>query len=314
MDILLSRDTAAAAIFAPAMQIQAGFAFKIVTKKAGVATWGGFIKRTDLAVECFEEKDKTEINGVKVQVKDNITTVLVLNKNGEKKIGKPCGRYITVDVGSFANDADILGSRLNMVAAVLKSVLPENCGNVLVAGLGNSAITADSLGPKASSYVFATRHISAQLRKQMGFENLKTVSAIQTGVLGNTGVESAEIIKGVADIIKPACLIVIDALASGSPERLGTTVQLSDAGISPGSGVGNHRFEISKKTLGIPVIAMGIPTVISAGSVVNGSEDMFVTPREIDRLTQQGAKLLGMAVNVCLQDSLSAAELYALAV
>lgn len=126
-------------------------------------------------------------------------------------------------------------------------------------------------------------------------------------MLGDTGIESAEIIKGVANQINPDCVIVVDALSASSSSRLGTTVQLSDVGIAPGSGVGNHRYEISKQTLGVPVISIGIPTVVST-SVICGNDDssaMFVTPREIDRIIEHGAKLIGMTVNMCLQKILT---------
>ncbi len=269
--------------------------------------------RTDLAVECYEESKKTKINGVKVTQEQGITTVDVLNENGEKAIGKPVGSYITVEVPSFVNDTDIFDGRLKKISDILKNLLPPQCDNILVAGLGNMDITADALGPKTNSYVLATRHISEDLKKEMGFENLKKVSTVRTGVLGETGIESAEIIKGIVNVINPQCVIVVDALASSSAERLGTTVQLSDTGIFPGSGVGNHRFEISKKTLGVPVVSIGIPTVVSTG-VIKGADDnsMFVTPREIDRVTEQGAKLIGMSINVCLQSDISERDLYTL--
>lgn len=270
-------------------------------------------KRTDLAVECYEESRKTKINGVKVVRKNGVTTVSVLDENGEKEIGKPVGTYITVDVPSFVNDTDIFDGRLRKISDILKNLLPADCDNILVAGLGNMDITADALGPKTNSYVLATRHISSDLRKEMGFKNLKSVSTVRTGVLGETGIESAEIIKGIVNVIHPSCVIAVDALASSSAERLGTTVQLSDSGIFPGSGVGNHRFEISEKTLGVPVVSIGIPTVVSTG-VIRGADDnsMFVTPREIDRVTEQGAKLIGMSINVCLQSDISERDLYAL--
>ena len=269
--------------------------------------------RTDLAVECYEESKKTKINGIKVTEEQGITTVSVLNENGEKAIGKPIGSYITVEVPSFVNDTDIFDGRLKKISDILKNLLPPQCDNILVAGLGNMDITADALGPKTNSYVLATRHISEDLKKEMGFENLKKVSTVRTGVLGETGIESAEIIKGIVNVIKPQCVIAVDALASSSAERLGTTVQLSDTGIFPGSGVGNHRFEISEQTLGVPVVSIGIPTVVSTG-VIKGADDnsMFVTPREIDRVTEQGAKLIGMSINVCLQPDISERDLYTL--
>lgn len=269
--------------------------------------------RTDLAVENFEKSGKTKLGGVVVKEGNGITYVSVLNKDGERRLGKPVGEYITVEVPSFVNDSDIFDGRLRKIAKILKNLLPPDCDNILVVGLGNMDITADALGPKTGSYIFATRHLSQQLKTEMGLEKLKTVSCVCTGVLGETGIESAEIIKGVASVVKPSCVIAVDALAATSAKRLGTTVQLSTSGIIPGSGVGNHRFEISRKTLGIPVVSIGIPTVISA-SVISGrkSDSMFVTPREIDRLTQQGAKLIGMSINVCLQSGISERDLYAL--
>lgn len=270
-------------------------------------------KRTDLAVECFEEKEKSRLSGVKIEQQGTVTTVSVLNENGAREIGKPVGEYITVEVPSFVNDTDIFDGRLGKISSLIKKLLPAECDNILVAGVGNMDITADALGPKTLGYVFATRHLSADLKRAMGFEGLKSVAGISTGVLGDTGIESAEIIKGVAGEIKPSCVIAVDALAATSAQRLGTTVQISNSGISPGSGVGNHRFEISAQTLGVPVISIGIPTVVSTG-VIKGTDDnsMFVTPREIDKVIQQGAKLIGMSINTCLHPDIDAADLYAL--
>lgn len=268
---------------------------------------------TDLAVECFEESEKTEIDGVKVTEQNGVTTVSVLNNNGAAALGKPVGEYITADVPSFVYDTDIFDGRLKKISSLLKNLLPAKCDSILVAGIGNMDITADALGPKTNSYILATRHLTAELKAEMGFQNLKSVAAVRTGVLGETGIESAEIIKGIVNTIRPDCVIAVDALAASCPERLGTTVQLSNAGIAPGSGVGNHRFEISQKSLGVPVVSIGIPTVISSG-VIDGSKSkaMFVTPREIDKVTEQGAKLIGMSINVCLQTEISERDLYAL--
>lgn len=269
--------------------------------------------RTDIALESFEESGKTSLPGVQVKHGGGITYVRVLDEKGSRLLGKPVGEYITVEVPSFVNDTDIFDGRLKKIASILKDLLPPECDNVLAVGLGNMDITADALGPKTGNYIFATRHLTSQLKRDMGFEDLKTVSCVCTGVLGETGIESAEIIKGVASVVKPSCVIAVDALAATSAKRLGTTVQLSTAGVIPGSGVGNHRFEISRKTLGVPVISIGIPTVISA-SVISGrqGDSMFVTPREIDRLTEQGAKLIGMSINVCLQSAIDERDLYAL--
>ena len=271
------------------------------------------INRTDLAVECYEENEKTALSGVKITEKDNITTVEVINENGAESLGKPVGKYVVLDVNSFVNDTDILDGRLDEFSAVLKSVMPQSATSVLVVGLGNKKITADSLGPSTSSFILATRHIADNLESNIGLPALFPVSCVNTGVLGDTGIETVEIIKGIVNQTKPSCVIAVDALAASSADRLGTTIQFSDSGISPGSGVGNHRHEISKATVGVPVIAVGIPTVVSAGIISgNGNDDVFVTPREIDRICQQGAKLIGMGINVCLQKNLSVEDLLAL--
>ncbi|WP_448920198.1 GPR endopeptidase [Eubacterium sp.] len=271
------------------------------------------INRTDLAVECYEENEKTALSGVKITEKDNITTVEVINENGAESLGKPVGKYVVLDVNSFVNDTDILDGRLDEFSAVLKSVMPQSATSVLVVGLGNKKITADSLGPSTSSFILATRHIADNLESNIGLPALFPVSCVNTGVLGDTGIETVEIIKGIVNQTKPSCVIAVDALAASSADRLGTTIQFSDSGISPGSGVGNHRHEISKATVGVPVIAVGIPTVVSTGIISgNGNDDVFVTPREIDRICQQGAKLIGMGINVCLQKNLSVEDLLAL--
>lgn len=269
---------------------------------------------TDLAVECYESANKTVIDGVKVEENDGVTVVSVLDDNGAKAIGKPVGKYITCCVPSFVSDTDIFDGRLDKLSSILKLLLPEKMGSVLVAGVGNLDITADALGPKTNNYVLATRHIVEGDDCPDMFKDFFSVSGISTGVLADTGIESAEIIKGVVGTIKPSCVIVVDALAASSSERLGTTVQLSDVGISPGSGVGNHRYEISEKTLGVPVVSMGIPTVVSTADIChrNDERQMFVTPREIDRITEQGAKLIGMSINVCLQKNISPQDLFSL--
>lgn len=268
--------------------------------------------RTDLAVESFEKSENTKIDGVKITEKGNLTYLQVLNQNGADSIGKPIGNYCTLKVKSFINDIDILDGRLNEFSYVLSSLLPKKLDSILVIGLGNDKITADALGPSASDFVLSTRHITGDLAKNLGMTDLFPVSCVNTGVLGNTGIESAEIVKGIVTQIHPSCVITVDALAAMSTDRLGTTVQFSDSGISPGSGVGNHRYEISEHTLGIPVISIGIPTVVSTSVFENEGEPLFVTPREIDKITNLGAKLIGMGINVCLQKNLSVEDLLTL--
>lgn len=269
--------------------------------------------RTDLALESYEAEGKTRLSGVSVREENGVTTVEVLSEAGAAAIGKPVGRYITLEVSSFVNDTDIFDGRLDDFAEILKKLMPREITSVLVAGLGNTNITADALGPKTGEYVLSTRHIINDLKKAFGTDNITSVASVATGVLGDTGIETAEIIKGVSAQIEPSCVIVVDALAASSAERLGTTVQFSDSGISPGSGVGNHRHEISHATLGVPVVSVGIPTVVSVSAINSElSGGAYVTPREIDRIIQQGAKLIGMGINVTLQQNLSAQDIYAL--
>ena len=268
---------------------------------------------SDLALESFESAEKSKINGVVVEENENITTVSVINENGAKAISKPMGKYVTLEVNSFVNNTDIFDGRLDEFSRALKSMLPRDISSVLVAGIGNINITADALGPRTQSYVLSTRHIMKDLNKVSGFEKLFSICAISTGVLGETGIETAEIISGVADRIKPSCIIAVDALAASSESRLGTTVQFSSSGIVPGSGVGNHRNEISEKTLGIPVIGIGIPTVVNTAILNEKSgEGTYVTPREIDKIIEQGSKLIGMGINACFQQGISHRDLFAL--
>lgn len=269
--------------------------------------------RTDLALESYENSEATKLDGVIVTETKEQTVVKIINENGAKSLNKPIGTYITLNYDEFIADSDLIDGRLSSFSSALKSILPEKYDSVLVAGLGNSDITADSLGPKTNNYVLSTRHIADELKKMLNVKSITPVSAISTGVLGETGIETAEIILGLVEQIKPSCVIVVDALAASSTERLGTTVQLSNGGISPGSGVGNHRFEISKKTLGVPVVAIGIPTVVCT-SIISGNETdtAFVTPREIDRITEHGAKLIGMGINTALQEEVNPSDLLTL--
>lgn len=267
--------------------------------------------RTDLALECYEAVNKSAIDGVIVKEEKNMTIVEITNENGVAELGKPVGRYITYNLKSFINDIDILGDKLTDVSKILKNLIPADAHSVLVAGIGNLDITADALGPTVSNYVLSTRHLIES--KNDYFKNFFNVSSIATGVLGDTGIESAEIVKGIAEQIRPDCVIAVDALSATSKERLGTTIQLSNTGISPGSGVGNHRYEISSNTLGIPVISIGIPTVLSTAILDDESDStMFVTPREIDRIIEQGARLIGMSINVCLQKDITPQDLLSL--
>lgn len=245
--------------------------------------------RTDLASErrdIYNKANKLEndIDGIeseKEEINENIKVerVKITNENGEKAIGKPIGNYITIDVKKLkiAQDEDI-EKAAETLANELKKVVDmhiDNQGEVLVVGLGNIYVTPDSLGPKVINEIEVTRHIIKYLPQYVE-EGTREVSAVSPGVLGTTGIETVEILKGIVDNVKPKLVIVIDALASRSIERISSTVQISDTGIVPGAGVGNTRNEISIKTLGIPVIAIGIPTVVETAVLVNDSLDLFI--------------------------------------
>ena len=245
--------------------------------------------RTDLASERRDiykkaNKIENEIDGIeseKEEINENIKIerVKITNEAGEKAIGKPIGNYVTIDIKKLkiAQDEEI-EKAAEILSNELKKIVDlhvDSKGEVLVVGLGNIYVTPDSLGPKVINEIEVTRHIIKYLPQYVE-EGTRMVSAISPGVLGTTGIETVEILKGIVQNIKPKMLIVIDALASRSIERISSTVQISDTGIVPGAGVGNVRNEISIKTLGIPVIAIGIPTVVETAVLVNDSLDLFI--------------------------------------
>lgn len=279
--------------------------------------------RTDLALEC-RELAPTNCYGIECEElsvgEARITRITVVDSRGEEALGKPRGHYITIEVPPFAKEEVADDTRRSAVTVELARMLPKE-GTVLVAGLGNTDITPDALGPKAAEKILATRHISETLSKELGLGKLRSVSVIAPGVLGKTGMETAEMLRGAVEQIHPAAVIVIDAMASRRLSRLGCTVQLSDTGIIPGSGVGNKRKEINQTTLGVPVISMGVPTVVDAQTLAadlltkhpedthedmnaNG-ERMVVTPREIDTLITHASDLIALSVNCALHPHLS---------
>jgi spore protease len=269
------------------------------------------VYRTDLALENTEPSRQTR------QEKDGC----VITRIDEKGIA-----YVTLEVKSISDHLDADNGLLNQIAKELSTLLPKK-GAVLVAGLGNRAITPDALGPLAVEKVMATRHIKGELARVTGLDQLRPVAVVSPGVLGCTGIEAVELIKALVKELKPAAVIAIDALAARSASRLGCTVQLCSAGISPGAGVGNARPQIDISTLGIPVVGMGVPTVVDATTLAAdllGGElprtqevqekveprgaPMMVTPREIDLIISRGARILGMAVNLALNPALSIEE------
>jgi len=245
--------------------------------------------RTDLATERNEiykkiNKLENEIDGIESNVEEineklKVTRVKVTNNIGEKAIGKPIGNYITIDFKDLklATDENIQEAS-DLVSKELKSILElhvDKKSEILVVGLGNVYVTPDSLGPKVINEIDITRHLINYLPQYVD-ENTRMVSAISPGVLGTTGIETIEILKGIVGNIKPKLVIVIDALASRSIDRISSTIQIADTGIVPGAGVGNTRKEISEKTLGIPVIAMGIPTVVELATLISDGIDIFI--------------------------------------
>lgn len=248
--------------------------------------------RTDLALEVHEKNQESVrrsgtattypyAEGVEVTEDGNkdihVTRVKITSPAGEKNIGKPMGNYITLDIPRLKeNDRDLYETTCRAVAFELQQILNlKEKDTVLVVGLGNWNITPDALGPKVSSYLMVTRHLHEYLPEQVD-DGVRPVCAIAPGVLGLTGIETSDIVKGVVDEVKPALVIAIDALASRKMNRINTTIQIADTGISPGSGVGNKRAELSEKNLGVPVIAIGVPTVVDAATMANDTIELVI--------------------------------------
>ena len=281
--------------------------------------------RTDLAVERREMNTDAEIDGVFLSFEENhsckATIIEITSEEGANALNKPMGKYITLEMDAFPDSSTLCDGRLDMLIKSLDGLIPSE-GAVLVAGLGNADITPDAIGPRCAEAVLATRHIPKEAEKQLKLPRLREVAVISAGVTGKTGIETAEMLSGVTKTIKPSCIIVIDALAARSVERLGTTIQLCDTGIEPGSGVGNRRKALNAETLGVPVIAIGIPTVVDAATLsydLTGKEahntdfaDMMVTPKDTDLITSGGARLIALGINSVLQKKLSRKEIISL--
>ena len=292
--------------------------------------------RTDLAVERHEIAGSEDIDGIEINKYDDggvtVTEIKVTNENGSRALDKPLGSYVTVEVTPFSKASDLFSHQLTVLSEQIKKLIPDS-GLVLIAGLGNKTITPDALGPRAAELIFATRHIGAELRKSIGMENIRNAAVIIPGVLGKTGVETGEIIESVARKVKPCAVIVIDALASRRLERLGTTVQMATSGVVPGSGVGNARSRIDEQTLGIPVLSVGVPTVVDAATLASDlieqagyaadgaefekllkpiGERIMVTPKEIDLMIERAAQLVAMSINCALQPELDPKDILAI--
>ncbi len=290
-------------------------------------------KRTDLAVEIREsiEKDNEEIEGVVLDEqpfengRGKMTTVIIRNAKGSKAMGRPIGTYITLEQSGEWEQEDHDDIIEPIQKALSKLGIGKEHETVCVVGLGNQQVTSDALGPKVVNALLVTRHLKKEFGQDFMEENeYGDLSAIAPGVMAQTGMETHEVISSLIDITKPDCLIIVGALASRRLERLCTTVQITDTGISPGSGVGNHRKELSKKSLGVPVVAVGVPTVVDTGTIVADrmeevlgrqgcSQDeiekfihqvigkemdaVFVTPKNVDELVDKLSKDIAKAIN-----------------
>lgn len=290
--------------------------------------------RTDLALEAREIFGEY-IYGVEYtkEQKDNIEIekMVIKTEDASRVLKKPMGTYLTLELPPLTDNFRDTDVRLQIIAQEISNLLPVN-GLVLVAGLGNMDITPDALGPKAASGVLATRHITGEIARSTGLDKLRRVAVLSTGVTGQTGIETGEYLLSVVKRIKPSAIIVIDALASLKLERLGCTLQISDTGISPGAGVNNHRTIISRDTMGVPVIAIGVPTVVDATTLATDllsitdecdykelrdrispqGRTMVVTPKEIDLLVDRAAKLISLSINFALQTDFEVADLISL--
>ena len=245
---------------------------------------------TDLAVEArelYNEKNNVEIQGVSVDVEEKenytITRVEVLDKNGMEIMGKPIGKYITVEVPSMNNADEDLKDEISLILSneIKKMGLNKPESKILIIGLGNWNISSDALGPRIVERILVTRQYFVNFNKDYD-DTMSSVAAMAPGVMGITGIESIDIIQGVVERIKPDLLIAVDALASRKMNRVGTTIQLSDTGISPGSGVGNKRKTLNKENLGIPVLSIGVPTVVDAATMVSDTLDLIINAMKED--------------------------------
>lgn len=300
--------------------------------------------RTDLALEAKEmysqnAKEKDEINGVDVKITKNesiITTkIKITNENGIRALGKPIGTYITIEAPDIKYSVDIYEKACRLLADEIRNLAKiETKTKTLVVGLGNKRITPDALGPDVISKLMVTNHMKEHM-KDFFNDDITSVCAIAPGVLGTTGMETAQIIKGVIDQIKPDLVIAVDALASRSLDRISTTFQICDTGINPGAGVENSRARLDEKTLGVKVIAIGVPTVVDAVTIASDSIDMavdnlkedffgdekknrlikealsknigtlMVTPKDIDSVIEKTSKTVANGINLALHRNLT---------
>ncbi len=288
-------------------------------------------RRTDLAMEAHElwradGARRTGAESVSVFRRGcRVTSVTVREEQAARALGRPCGRYVTLDLSPLLRGAeDPLARAARAIGAELRQLMGRQVHSALVAGLGNAAMTPDAIGPVAAEHVLVTRH----LRALEAFSALADVSVLTPGVLGRTGIEAMETLRGAVRAVQPDAVIAVDALAARSLARVCTSVQLSDTGIVPGSGVGNHRSALTRETLGVPVYAVGVPTVVDAATLtldvleeagrtdvdpaaLRGHAGVMVTTRDIDAQVRLLARAVGYGIGLALQP-LSFSELRAL--
>ena len=295
--------------------------------------------RTDLAMEAIGPdgaRGKARYPGVKVAVWEEsgiqITEVVIDEEAGSRMMGKPLGRYITLECGEVrTGNPETRRAVSSLLAEELTRMLPGGDQPVMVVGLGNRQVTPDALGPMTIDRTLVTRHIFQELPDSVD-DRMQPVCAIAPGVLGVTGIETLEMVSALAERVKPRAIIAIDSLAAREVARVGTAIQLTDTGIQPGSGVGNHRRALNRDAVGVPVIALGVPTVIYASTIVrdalgklggeqedldkltddmlrNATGDMIVTPREVDDLVEDVAGIVALGINQALHPGLSESEI-----
>lgn len=290
--------------------------------------------RTDLALEAKELWEEsagrtTRLRGVMARESKaggvDITSVEVLNEEGAQALQKPVGRYVTLELTAFGKkQRDSLERSAEVLASQLQKMMKLKRGQtVLVAGLGNEAVTPDAIGPKVARQLLVTRHLVSEMPTLFG--SYRPVAAVTPNVLGLTGLESAEVVAGVVDRIRPDCIVAVDALAARDLRRVCTTIQLSDTGIAPGSGVQNARAEFTQRRFGVPVVAVGVPTVAdvetlltdlvgaekahSRAEEMSGGRPMIVTPQDIDAQVDRISKLVAWGINLALQENLDVEDL-----
>ena len=290
-------------------------------------------RRTDLAVEAHQlwregARDASSLSGVRAEEGElegfPVTTVTVSTPEAAQALGKPPGVYVTLELdGLLRREEEAFRRAAEAVAESLRPLLPED-GPALVIGLGNRAVTPDLVGPLTVEHLLVTRHLVAQVPEHFG--GLRPVAAAAPGVLASTGMESSLVARALAEELKPACVIAVDALASRSLDRLCRTIQFSDTGVIPGSGVGNHRNPLTQESLGVPVLTVGVPTVVDgatlaldlleqAGAPAPDRDSLpqgggfFVTPREVDQRVADLSKALGYGVSLALNPSLTVDDL-----